>query len=389
MIRVQIFLVFAACGLLVCGCGGSGSGQSAMRRGMTALEERNYPEAIAYLTRASERIAGSANLYYHLGYAHWQNGEPNPAAVAFSAALELNPKHGEALTGLGQIAYYTNNLPQASQLFRQALTEADIASADARASILNSLALTEKGLGRNDQARLYLLRAMQIDRRYAPALYNLASLYRTPYNLHEEALDQLEMYVRIADKNDAHLEKAHSYITRLRAIVERTKAETQTSIRRDLAAATRHLDEGVQAQSEKQFPKAIKSYRAALAADPLAFNAAFGLAMVCKRLNQSADALEAFKRAGAINPNHQDSHLMAAELAVQLRRYEEAEQILDRAIARSPYNPASARLMASIRHAQNRLPEARAYGEFYLSLLRADDQERVNYEKWVRALPEK
>jgi tetratricopeptide (TPR) repeat protein len=387
MIRAQMFLVSAACGLLACGCG-SGSGQSALRRGMAAFEEKNYPEAIACLTRASQRITDSADLYYHLGCAHLQKGELDPAAAAFHAAFELNPRHGETLAGLGQLAYHTKELSKAETFFRQALA-ADVSSDDARAGILNGLALTEAGLKRNDQARLCLLRAQQASRRYAPSLYNLASLYLNAYDLREEALDQFELYVRVADKDDPYREKAQNRIKQLRANVERARAEELDALRRDPDTAARRLHEGVQAQSEKQFAKAIRCYRDALAADPLTFNAAFGLGVLHKRQNQPAEALEAFKRAAAINPGHQDSHVQAAELAVQLKRYEEAEGILDRAIARSPYNPASADLMARIRHAQNRLPEARAYGEFYLSLLRADDKGRDAYAKWVRALPER
>lgn len=385
MIRNQIFLVPAACILLAGGCG-SDSGQSALRRGMTALGEKNYPEAIASLTLASQRISDSADLYYHLGCAYLQKGELDPAAAAFHAAFELDPRHGETLAGLGELAYYTKELSQAQTFFRKALA-ANISSDDARASILNGLALTEAALKQDDQARLCLLRAQQASRLYAPSLYNLASLYLNAYNLREEALDQFEMYVRIADQSDPYREKAQNHINRLRAHVERAKAEELDALRRDPSVAARHLHEGIQAQSEKRFAKAIKCYQEALAADPLTFNAAFGLGMLYQRQNQPAEALEAFKRAAVINPNHLDSYNQAANLALQLKRYDDAEHILDRAIARSPYQAASAELMARIRYAQNRLPEARTYGEFYLSLLRSDDKGRAAYEKWVHALP--
>jgi tetratricopeptide (TPR) repeat protein len=373
--------------MLAGGCG-SDSGQSALRRGMAAFDEKNYPEAIASLTRASQRITDSADLYYHLGCAYLQKGELDPAAAAFHAAFELDPQHGETLAGLGQLAYYTKELPKAQTFFRQALA-ARISSDEARASILNGLALAEEALKRNDLARLHLLRAQQANRRYAPSFYNLASLYLNAYNLREEALDQFELYVRIADKSDPYREKAQNHIKRLRANVERAKAEELDALRRDPGVAAHLLHEGIQAQSEKRFAKAVKSYRDALVADPLTFNASFGLGVLYRHQNQPAEALEAFKQAAAINPGHQDSYAQAAGLALQLRRYDEAERILDRAIARSPYNPVSADLMARIRYAQTRLPEARAYGEFYLSLLRADDKNRDAYAKWVGALPSK
>ena len=387
MIRSQMVLISAACALLAGGCG-SDSGQKALRRGVAAYEAKNYPDAIASLTRASQRITDSADLYYYLGCAYLQQGEKDAAAAAFQAAFDLNPRHGETLAGLGQLAYYTEELAKAQVFFRQALA-ADVAGDDARAGILNGLALTEAGLRRNDQARLFLLRALQVNRRYAPAYYNLASLYLNAYDLREEALDQFELYVRIADKDDPYGKKAHNNISRLRANIEQRKRAEERERQRDTATATGRLHEGVQAQSAKQIDRAIRCYRDALAADPLMFNAAFGLGTLYKGQNRMADALDAFKQAADINPGHQDSFMQAAELALQLKRYDEAERILDRAIARSPQNPVGADLMARIRHAQKRFPEARAYGEFCLSLLREDDKGRAAYEKWVGSLPEK
>jgi tetratricopeptide (TPR) repeat protein len=385
MIRLQISCACAVCVLLASGCG-SDSGQSALRRGMAAFGEKNYPEAIACLTQASQRIADSPDLYYHLGCAHLLKGELDPAAAAFQAAFELDPKHGETLAGLGQLAYYTKELPKAQTFFRQAL-EAETASGESRASILTGLALTEAALRHDDQARLCLLRAQQSSRRYAPAFYNLGALYLNAYSMREEALDQFELFVRLADAANPYQEKARKQISRLRAALDRAKAEELDALRRDPDLAARRLHEGIDAQCARQFTKALKCYRDALAADPLTFNAAFGLGKLYRDLKQPAEALEAFKRAAVINPAHQDSQLQAAALAIQLKRYDEAERILDLAIARSPFTPESADLMARIRHAQGRYAEARAYGQFYLSLLLPEDKGRAAYEKWVNALP--
>ena len=386
MIRTQTLLILTLAGLLAGGCG-SDSGQSAMKQGLAAFNEKNYPAAIAQFTRATKRLTDSAPLYYHLGLAHLYQGDMEPALAAFNAALELAPGHSEATACLGQIAYLQNDQPKAQAYFEKALATAS--GDEAKARLLTSLALTEMARNRNDLARLYLLRAQWHNRLYAPALYNLASLYRDKFNLREEALDQFELYVRLAPKGDRHLEKAENNIKRLRLNLARTQAEAAEGLRRDPAAAARLLQEGARLHAAKQYPKASKSFRDALAADPLTFSAAYGLAMTYKIQGQRAEAVEAFRRAAAINPNHQESYQQAAELAFQLKRYAEAAKLLDRAIARSPFNPASAALMARIRYAETRLPEARAYGEFYLSLLRPDDKTRPAYEKWVRALPVK
>ena len=371
---------------LVCGCG-SDSGRADLRQGMAALRQKDYSAAIAGLTRAARRISDSADLYYHLGSAHLAKGEMEPAETAFYAALELKPGYGEALAGLGQIAYYQKEIPKAKNLFEQALA-ATLSSDEAAACALNGLALSEAELHNNDMARLHLLRAQRACRKYAPTFYNLASLYRDAYNLREEALDNFELYRHLADKNNRYHEKAENNIKRLRLNIERTQAEKLDSMRRDPSAAARLLHTGINAQSSRQYARAAKAYSDALTADPLAFNAAWGLATVCNLQGQREEALESYKRAADINPGHHESHRQAAALAIQLNRYEEAEKVLDRMIARSPFTPFSAEMMARIRHAQSRLPEARAYGEFYLSLLPPDDESRPAYEQWVKSLPQ-
>lgn len=386
MIRIHMLLSLILFGLLAGGCG-SNSGLSDLQQGRAAFTGKNYAAAIPCFNRAAKRITDSSDLYYTLGLSHLYLGELDPAQAAFNAALELKPRHGEAVACLGQIAYLQNDLPKAVACYEQALAAA--ASDASKARILTSLALAESGREHYDLARLHLLRAQKLDRRYAPALYNLASLYRDKFNLREEALDNFEMYLRVADKSERHYEKAMNNVKRLRLNLERTQAEELEAVRRDPAAAAKLLQEGMRLQFAKQYAKAVKAYRDALAEDPLTFNAALGLATVYKLQGQRTEAMEAFKRAAEISPSHQDSYFEAAELALQLRRYAEAAKILDRAIARSPFNPANAELMARIRYAETRLPEARVYGEFYLSLLRPDDKNRTAYEKWVKSLPAK
>jgi tetratricopeptide (TPR) repeat protein len=387
MIRTHVLPLLTLAVLLAGGCG-SNSGLHDMQQGLTAFSEKNYEAAIPHFNRAAQRITDSADLYYTLGLSHLHLGELEPAQSAFNAALELDSKHGEALTCLGQIAYLQNDLPRAEVCYEQALAAASDDAA--RARILTALALVESAPGRerHDMARLHLLRAQKLDRQYAPALYNLASLYRDKYNLREEALDNFEMYLSIADKGEKHYGKAVNNAKRLRDNLERTRAE-EAAMRRDPAAAARLLQEGMRQQFAKQYAKAVKAYRDALAEDPFTFNAALGLATVYKAQGQRAEAMEAFKRAAEIKPSHQDSFFEAAELAFQLKRYAEAAKILDRAIARRPFSPANAELMVRIRSAELRLPEARAYGEFYLSLLKPGDKNRAAYEKWVKSLPAK
>lgn len=386
MIRTLLPCGLSAFFLLVCGCGYH-SAQSAARDGAAAFRSKNYPKAIEAYARATQRITDSPELYYNLGLAHWYEGNMEPAEAAYQAALELRPGYSDALKGLGDVAYSQKKWPEAHASLERALEAAT--NALDQAKILNSSALVEAAQERYDVARLSLLRALQTCKRYDAAYYNLASLYRDKFNLREEALDNFEIYVRLADAKEEHHEKAMNSIKRLRLNLDRTHAEELDGVRRDPAAAAKALQEGARLNALRQYPKAIKAYRDALAADPFTFSAAFGLGMALKALGQKAEAAEAFKRATEINPNHQDSYYQAADLLLQLKHTAEAAKVLDRAIARSPFNPANAELMARIRHAETRLPEARAYGAFYLSLLPPSDRNRAAYEKWVKSLPAK
>ena len=175
---------------------------------------------------------------------------------------------------------------------------------------------------------------------------------------------------------------------RLSQNIERTDSTRLAGMKRDAVSASEHLGNGVVFQSQKKYQEAIKSYDAALKADPLAFSAAYGKAMAYQKLNSTREAFDAFKDAIAVNPDHQDSYVRAIGLAMQLRRYSDATALLDRAIARNSLYSPYYDFMARVLYEQSRYAEARKYGEFYLSLLKPSDKDRAAYEKWVKALSE-
>lgn len=370
--------------VLICGCGGS-SGHRALRDGLSAFRNQNYERAAAHFNRAARRITNSPELYYNLGRCYQELGQIGGAKVAFEAALELDRDHVDSLTALGQVAYHQKEFDEAYKALRQALAGAE--PGNQRARILNSISLVEGALDRTDMERVSLLQAIREDRYYAPAFYNLASCYRDKYQLYEEALDNFEICIRLLDKSDHYHEKAGRVIARLRANVERTRTEESDRVRRDPAKAAALLREGEKQRLAKQFSRAAGLYREALAADPLTFGAAFGLGISYREMGQRRQAMEAFKQASQIRPDHQDSYYQAAELALKLRQPAEAAAILDRTIARSPGSPQSAELMARICHAQSRLPEAQAYGSYYLSLLPGGGESYDAYKRWVDSLP--
>lgn len=379
-----IYFGTAALALLLTGCG-ERSGHADIKAGISAYREGRYEKAAAAFLRATEHVTGSPELYCNMGLAYLKLGDVARAQRAFSSALEIAPGQGEALVCLGQIAYLKNALEDAALWVEKGIprlgTPAD------RAAAYTTLGQIETARRRYDFARVAFLRAIRADRKYAPAYYDLATLYRDTYQFREEALDNFELYTHLADLKEPHREKALNSISRLKANIDRTRqALNRDDTRRDSSAAAALIGDALSAQLEKRHSRALRLYKSALAADPLAFNAAYGMAITCVKLNDKRGAVEAFKRALEINPNHQDCYLQAADLLLKLRQYSEATDLLDRAIARSPFNPESFELYARIRSAERHAPEAKLAGLFSLELAPPATPARADFKKWVESI---
>lgn len=387
MTRIMVLSVSGLMMILLAGCG-QRSGLSAVREGTVAFREGKYEKAAIAFERAATRISGSANLYYNLGVTHLRLGNMDKAQTALKTACELDPEQASAQVCLAQIAYYRNDLPEASAYLNKALLK--MKDKDERARALTTLGFIEVARQRYDYARLSFLEAIRLNKDYAPARYNLATLYRDTYGLKEEALEEFELFKRVVDSKDPHFDKAKNSITRLQLNLERTKADQGASAqRRDSPTAAKLLNDAILLHQSKQYSKALKTYRDALLADPQTFSAAYGAGMACIKLNKSTEAIDAFKTALEINPNNQDCYVQLARLMLQVRQTAEAAKVLDRAIARSPYNPVSYDLMARIRYAEGRFDEAWLYGCFYVSLIPATDPSRASYERWLNSFKQK
>lgn len=382
--------------LLSAGCGGK-SDRSAFRRGMEAFREKNYTSAVELLSEAAQQITGSAELYYYLGSARLQLGELDAAKKAFSFALESNVHHGESMAALGEILYNQKQYAAARNLFKAALApENKLTTNEGRAMALNGLSLVCREDKQSDMSRFYLIQALKVAPKYAPTYYNLGCVYQDLFNLYQEALDQFMLFKALVKKDDIYFEKAGRHIMRLQEMLKQERAQKKAKFDellkqagngkgQDKKAAMEYLEQAMEFQSEKRYPRASRAYQSALNADPMLFNAAWGLGISLSHQNMRADALKAFVRASELRPEYVEAYLRAAEQAFQMRRYPQAETLLNPAIARDPFNPVATELLVRIRIAQKRIEEAREYCQFYLTLLKPDDPRFSDYEKWLKS----
>lgn len=374
-------LVLAAGLLLTSGCSGWLS-KRAVERGTAAMKRGDYAVAVKQFEKASKTITDSPDLYFNLGQSYLRLAQPNLDAALrnFETALSLKSSDTDCMLCIGEILLKRQRWDEAAAMYERA----GQGQPDAR--ILTSLAQAANGAGRTDAARIYLIRALRIDRTYAPALYDLGCLYRDVYMLPAEAIEQFEVFLRTADPQDPRVPRAREKILQLRQVVGRQALQLTPGAKRDPAAALKLVAEGDKQRTAKLLAKAEKAYRDALAADPLCQDAAFNLALLCKAKNNQAEAMKLLLRAAGMEPMRQATLLEAAQTAIALKDYPTASRMLDRVIANSPtFAPAYAS-MAVVRQYQGQKAAARVYAEQFVRLA-PPGPDRDRYEAWAKTLP--
>ena len=113
----------------------------------------------------------STNSVYDEGKAHLRAKEFAEAAAAFQKLVTANPDDAEAWQFLGAARSQMREWPTAVNAFRKA--EALESSVRNRYNLAVAL---KEGLGRNDEARLYLERALEQDPAHAPSKELLGEL---------------------------------------------------------------------------------------------------------------------------------------------------------------------------------------------------------------------
>lgn len=366
--------------LFVSGCRPGDSAKRKFAAGFSAYRDGNYAAATAAFSEAANTQHAPVETLYLLGVSRLRQGELDAASAAFHEALKSRPGHGESLAGLGEIAYHHQQFDDALRYYGQAL-RAKLSTEEARAAVLNGIALVYSMQKNPPLCRLHLLQAQHTAPKYAPTYYNLGAFYRDTYKLYEEAKDQFSLFLTLAEKKDPKAEAAKKNITRLDAVIRRNAPKPpEQPVNNE--AFNKLLEAGSEAQARHDYARAIYSFQEAIKKDPRSFTAQWGLAMACKNRGKNIEALEAFRAAARLNPTHQACYANAATLAFLLKKYDVVENVLDTALARSPFNAATMKQTALLYSYQGRKAECVAYGKFYLSLLKKDAGDPT-FEKWL------
>jgi Flp pilus assembly protein TadD len=83
--------------------------------GKKAVEARDWPTAIRFLSSAALRDTRNADIQNYLGYAYRNSGQFDLAFKHYSRALQLSPRHRGAHEYIGEAYLIVNNLPRAQE----------------------------------------------------------------------------------------------------------------------------------------------------------------------------------------------------------------------------------------------------------------------------------
>ena len=231
--------------LLAAGCSHP-PGEWEFDRGLRELKRGRSAQARALLEQSIARRPGhaaNATAYNFLGVACWKLGQPEAARAAFEDSLRLDPNLAEASYNLGvwmaengdfdraarllaaaAAADRTDHRPLAYlgqvQIRRQQWPEArralyaGLAQAPQSADLHAALAQVAWGSGDTNAALENLMKALELDARYAPALYGLGVVHQE-MNHPQEAVAYYKRFLDLVPPDEPHVAPARHAVKAL------------------------------------------------------------------------------------------------------------------------------------------------------------------------------
>jgi Tfp pilus assembly protein PilF len=210
------------------------------RYGMLLTDTKAPAAAVIRLQEAIALFPRSSRLWFALGIAHFSNHNGDEAAKAFQKSLELDAKFAPALAYLGMMQAEQGQYRSALAIYERALI---IDEQLAIVHYLSADALLKDASADFAGAEKHLVRAIALDKTFAPAQLALGKLYQRSERL-TDAARQFEYVIKL----NPNLAEAHYQLGRIYTRLKRAN-EAQA----ELATFKRLSDEQKeQSQSELQ-----------------------------------------------------------------------------------------------------------------------------------------
>ena len=364
----------AAFAAVILGCGPS-DGVKEFSEGKEAYELRDLKKAERLFTESLAFAPQDVDRLLYLARTELELGELDRAKDLIEQTAGNSEGDADVAILKSQIAWHAKDYKTAASGFT------DIANDEKLDAVVRSqgwagLGVVEMTCDNHHLARVAFLRAIRLDRKNAAAWYHLGLLYRDGFGYLEPALEQFEIFVRLEEQSSPRVQKVQrTVIPALKESISRAAAERPGVAKRNSASCAASISAAEAAVKKGNFKAAREAYQKALAADPLSYPAALGLAKAWEKTDATRDgqakAFENYRTACALRPSAVTTFLTAGILAAKLGLNLQTVEIYSRAVAANPNSlDALDGLIRALRKIGGKEKVAAAYQAYRTSLAR-------------------
>ena len=356
----------------VLGCGPR-DGTKEFEQGKTAYELKDLKKAEALFARSVVLAPQDADRILYLARTELELGELAEAQLQIAKAVTIAGDDADVRLLKAQIDWHAKSYEDAEKGFTEVAEDIRL-EASVRAQGWAGLGVVEMTCDNHHLARVAFLRALRLDRRNAAAWYHLGLLYRDGFGYLEAALEQFEIFVRLEEEASPRVQKVQrTIIPALKEQISRAAMERPGVAKRNSSVAATSIATAESALKKGNAKAAREAYQQALAADPLSYPAALGLAKAWEKTDASKagqqKAFENYKIACMLRPSAVSTFLVASSMAVKLGLTLQAVEIYSRAVAANPTSPeAIDGLIRALRKSGGKAKVAEAYQRYRDSL---------------------
>lgn len=271
----------------------------------------------AYRKAVSVRGGNYPEAFFNMALLNKSSGRVDSARIMLEKALALKPDYNEAWYNMGLMRLEAKELPEAAACFRKAVA-VDSNYKEAEFNLGLALARLEK----LDSAILAYRSALRIDPRYTKARIALAN-----------RLDQADRREEVArvyrdglgiDSSNAEFWFGLGLAMRKLDSIPASISAYRKALALDPGIVKALNNLGLALAASGSRAEAIEVFRNGLNRFPDNFSMRFNLAVQYARQGHKEDALLALEKAGRLDPSHEATRRMKAELLLDLARPDEA-----------------------------------------------------------------
>lgn len=344
-IRSRIIFVSALLAAIASGCGGGIKGASDSKKGVTtdadgtrrisqearsdfkdAVEDYKAAEAAGWTQDACksaiksfkkiESEYGMSEAAYNIGVIYRNCKMMNEAKETFNGMLKKYPQHQLAMTHLAVMELENGNEQRAEELLRKAVGagQSSLEAVPAYVNAATLLRLRGKKNKSDDsfkKAEMNLRRALAIESKYMPALYQLAMLY-----LDQAVTKNKSSFLTLAllvcsqgiKLNPEYGPIYHVYgmvLLQKNRLVDALKA-FETAFQKDSNLFASYMNFGAINLNFRGYQEAKAAFEKAIVLDPKSYEAHIGLGVALRGLGDYTGAKAEYKKASTIDPKRTD-----------------------------------------------------------------------------------